>query len=227
MDSLTVVAWMNGSQEMAEAQLQNRGKPRCSRDSYREKGWTDQTSSEKTTSVELACAQWQCQTSVRHMFWTNPKAVWSRRLRKHTSESVLMVSDLLCTRVQRTRVQGNTQEHKQGNAREMCSCWETVNTPPHVNRERGVTPKTQKGSHKGARQQLWIRADKSTSSQFKEVALRALKNIDFKLTHGETGDRLSMVRSTRATPPSLSRIFLFVEIGRFSLSSEFSNLIGS
>ena len=43
-------------------------------------------------------------------------------LRKHTSESVLGVSELLCT-----GVQGNTQEHKQGNAREMCSCWETVN----------------------------------------------------------------------------------------------------
>ena len=51
-------------------------------------------------------------------------------LRKHTSESVLMVSELLCT-----GVQGHTQEHKQGNAREMCSCLKTVNTPPHVNLE--------------------------------------------------------------------------------------------
>ena len=165
------------------------------------------------------------------MFWTkaNPKAVWSRRLRKHTSESVVMVSELLCT-----GVQGNTQEHKQGNAREMCSCWETVNTPPHVNLESGVTPKIQQSSHRGAGQQLWlwIRADKSTSSQFREVSLRALKNIDFKLTRGETGDRLSMVRSSQPTHSSLSRICLRVEIGRVSmcnprLSSEFSNLIGS
>ena len=41
----------------------------------------------------------------------------------HTDELVLVVSELLCT-----SVQGNTQGHKQGNAREMCSCWETVNT---------------------------------------------------------------------------------------------------
>ena len=83
------------------------------------------------------------------MFWTkaNPKAVWSRRLRKHTSESVLMVSELLCT-----GVQGNTQEHKQGNARETCSCWETVSTPPHVNLESGVTLKIQQSSHSGAGQ---------------------------------------------------------------------------
>ena len=165
------------------------------------------------------------------MFWTraNPKAVWSRRLRKDTSESVLMVSELLCT-----GVQGHTQEHKQGNAREMCSCWETVNTPPHVNLESGVTLKIQQSSHKGAGQQLqlWIRADISTSSQFSEVSLRALKNIDFKLTRGETGDRLSMERSTRATHSSLSRIYVRVEIGRVSmykprLSSEFRHLIGS
>ena len=55
-----------------------------------------------------------------------------KRLRKHTRESVLMVSELLCT-----GVHVNTQEHKQGNAREMCSCWETVNTPPHVIHESG------------------------------------------------------------------------------------------
>ena len=44
------------------------------------------------------------------MFWTkaNPKAVWSRRLRNHKSESALMVSELLCTGVQR-----NTQHHRQ------------------------------------------------------------------------------------------------------------------
>ena len=57
----------------------------------------------------------------------------------------LAVSELLCT-----GVQGNAQEHKQGNARGMSSCWETVNTPPHVNRESGVTL-NQQSSHKGAR----------------------------------------------------------------------------
>ena len=54
------------------------------------------------------------------MFWDEGK-----------SESCL-VNELLCT-----GVQGNTQEHEQGNAREMCSCWETVNTPPDVNHESG------------------------------------------------------------------------------------------
>ena len=38
---------------------------------------------------------------------------------EHTGESVLVVSELLCTGVQR-----NAQEHKQRNAREMCSFWE-------------------------------------------------------------------------------------------------------
>ena len=63
---------------------------------------------------------------------------------EHTGESVLAVSELLCADVQR-----NAQEHKQGHAREMSSCWETVNTPPHVNRESGVTPNPQ-SLHTGA-----------------------------------------------------------------------------
>ena len=80
--------------------------------------------------------------------------------------------------------------------------------------DRGATLQIQQSSHKGARQQLWlwIRADKSTSSHFKEVSLRALKNIDFKLTRGETGDWLSKLRSTQATAPSQSRSCLRVEI---------------
>ena len=74
----------------------------------------------------------------------NPKAVWSRGLRKDTSESVLMVSELPCT-----GVQGHTQEHKQ--MRVKCAhLWETVNRPPHVNLESGVTLKIQQSSHKGS-----------------------------------------------------------------------------
>ena len=52
------------------------------------------------------------------------------------------------------------------------------------------------------------------------------------MTGGEMGDRLSNSRATRATPLPLSRVCIWVGIGRVSsrnsrLSSEFSNLIGS
>ena len=52
----------------------------------------------------------------------NRKLFGQGAMRKHTSESVLLVSELLCT-----GVQGNTQNTNKENAREMCSCRETVN----------------------------------------------------------------------------------------------------
>ena len=52
---------------------------------------------------------------------------------KHASESVLVVGELLCT-----GVQANTERHTRKETREMCSCWDTNNTPPHANRESGV-----------------------------------------------------------------------------------------
>ena len=70
------------------------------------------------------------------------------------------------------------------------------------------------------------------STEFKEVSIFALRNIDFKLTLDETGDRPSRTRTTRVIPLALSRSCIRVRYGRVSkynprLSPEFSNLIES
>ena len=118
---------------------------------------------------------------------------------QHTCESVLVVSEFLSACVQE-----NTQRHKPKNAREMRSCWETVNnTPPHVNRESGVTQQFEQGSHTGARQTT-LALDQSgilalVSKSSKKFA-SCTEESCCQMMRGEIGDRLSKSRATQATP---------------------------
>ena len=71
---------------------------------------------------------------------------------QHASQSALVISELLCA-----GVHANTKrDTEQGETREMCSCWDTNNTPPHVNRESGVTLNFQQSSHLRAKQQICL-----------------------------------------------------------------------
>ena len=72
------------------------------------------------TTVEHACARCQDQPGALHMFCdTNEsESCLVKAPAKHASESLLVVSELLCT-----SVQANTERHTRKETREMCSCW--------------------------------------------------------------------------------------------------------
>ena len=110
-----------------------------------------------------------------------------------------------------------TQRDTQGRKRTKCGhVGDTNNTPPHANRESDVI----QTSNRARVWQIWeanrtleisshVQKPRKTSGPSSSSLLRctaeraisilALKNVDFKLTHDGTGDRLSRVRTTQTT----------------------------
>ena len=79
-------------------------------------------------SVEHACARFTLSDRCSDRGKTESCVV--KAPVRHMGKSVL-TSELWCTCVQR-----DTNKER---ARDMCSCWETIDTPPHVNHRSGVT----------------------------------------------------------------------------------------
>ena len=131
------------------------------------------------------------------MFWTSQsESCFVKAPAKHASESVPVVSELLCTGVQANTERDTNQGirvkmcllmlgNKQHSSSRQSGEWRDIKTPTEL----------AQGSY--ATTLALIQSERTNYfTGFKEVPSFALRINDFKLTRDETGDRLSRTRTT-------------------------------